>query len=464
MNKILCLLFTAFIAAGAPLPKLKVSDNKRFLVTEKGQPFFYLADTAWELFHRLDRKQAIQYLDTRAAQQFNVVQAVALAELQGITDPNAYGDLPLVNKDPTKPATTPGVNPNNKDQYDYWDHVDYIVDQANARGLYIAMLPSWGAWVNTGGAKDERILTVQNGQSLGEFLGKRYANKGVIWVMGGDRTATGYEDVWRAIARGVAIGVSGKEDYDAVLMTFHPRGAETSSTWFHNEPWLDFNMHQTGHGLGEKTEVWNRIAKDYALMPTKPVLDGEPLYEDHPLAFRAREFGYSFDAHIRQRAWWDVFSGACGHTYGNHSVWQMFAPGRQRINGPLLYWDEAIHRPGAAQMKHLRRLIEARPYLSRVPDVSLVADVLNGLDRIAATRGDGYALIYSAQGRKFTVQMDKMGATRLIGHWYNPRTGNAEKIGEFDGSGAREFTPPSEGFGSDWVLVLDDAAKKFSAL
>ncbi|HYP07843.1 MAG TPA: glycoside hydrolase family 140 protein [Bryobacteraceae bacterium] len=461
MQKLIpCLLAATFIIA-APLPKLKVSDNQRFLVTTSGTPFFYLADTGWELFHRLDRQQALRYLDTRAAQGFTAIQAVALAELQGLTDPNPYGDLPLIDKNPAKPAVTPGANPASKAQYDYWDHVDYIVDQANARGLYIAMLPSWGAWVNRGN-NDESLLTPENGQAYGEFLGKRYANKGIIWVLGGDRTATGFENTWRAIARGIAIGVSGKEDYDAVLMTFHPRGGETSSTWFHREEWLDFNMHQTGHGLGEKTEVWNRISKDYNLTPTKPVLDGEPLYEDHPLAFRAKELGYSFDAHVRQRAWWDVFSGACGHTYGNHSVWQMYAPGRKRINGPLLHWDEAIHRPGATQMRHLRKLIESRPFLSRVPDQSLVEDALNGLDRIAATRGEGYALVYSGQGRKFTVRLNKIAAPRVVAHWYNPRTGTSERIGEFEGKNTAEFTPPSEGFGSDWVLVLDDVIRKFS--
>ena len=71
-------------------------------------------------------------------------------------------------------------------------------------------------------------------------------------------------------------------------------------------------------------------------------------------------------------------SGSCGHTYGNHSVWQMYAPGRKSINGPLLYWNEAIQRPGAAQMQYLRALIESRPYLSRVPDQSLLVDALDG--------------------------------------------------------------------------------------
>ena len=84
------------------------------------------------------------------------------------------------------------------------------------------------------------------------------------------------------------------------------------------------------------------------------MIDAEPLYEDHPLAFRASQNGYSLDAHIRQRAYWDLFSGACGHTYGNHAVWQMYAPGRKPINGPLMYWYEAIHRPGASEMRYVR--------------------------------------------------------------------------------------------------------------
>jgi hypothetical protein len=452
----------AAAAPAAPLPRLRVSDNKRFLVTTEGKPFFYLADTGWELFHRLDRKQAVEYLTLRAAQRYTAIQAVAIAELDGIGTPNTYGDLPLIDRDPTRPAVTPGNDPNNAGAYDYWDHVEYIVDQANARGLYIALLPSWGSWVNSG-KNDHSYLTPENAQRYGEFLGKRFGKKGIIWILGGDRTATGFEPTWRALARGIAIGVAGKEDYDAFLMSFHPRGGETSSTWFHDEPWLDFNMHQTGHGLADKTMSWARIAKDYARTPVKPVLDGEPLYEDHPLAFRARENGYSLDAHVRQRAYWDTFAGACGHTYGNHSVWQMYAPDRKPVNGPLLYWNEAIHRPGAAQMQYVRALLESRPYLSRVPDQSLVENALEGADHIVATRGDGYALVYSPQGRKFTVKPDGIGAKELKAWWYNPRTGTAADAGTFPGAGSKEFSCPAEGFGADWVLVLDDAARKFSA-
>lgn len=459
----LCLSFAA--AKTAPLPRLKISPDSRFLIYADGRPFFYLADTAWELFHRTDRKQAVEYLQKRADQKFTVIHAVALAEVNGIGDPNMYGDLPLLDKDPTKPAVTPGSNPNKPKEYDYWDHVDYIVDEANRRGLYVALLPAWGRWLGVN-ERDQKILTVNNAQGYGEFLGKRYANKSIIWVLGGDRTGKGFEDVWRALAKGIVIGIARREDYDAALMTFHPGGGHTSSTWFHNDAWLDFNMQQTGHGPARnQPPPWTKISGDYNLQPVKPVVEGEPLYEDHPIGFRrgSRENGFSSDAHVRQRAYWNLFAGACGFAYGNHAVWQMYAPGRNPINGPLFYWYEAIHRPGAAQMQYVRALIESRPMLTRVPDQSIVVDALDGHEHIRATRGDGYLFVYSGAGIKFTVNLGKISGQQVKAYWYNPRNGAVTEIGTFDNTGTREFVPQYEGFGSDWVLVLDDVTKGYGA-
>ena len=92
--------------------------------------------------------------------------------------------------------------------------------------------------------------------------------------------------------------------------------------------WLDFNMRQNGHVI-----EFGRYAKtraDYDRQPTKPVLDGEPLYEDHPVSFKAQEFGHSIAADVRRPLYWDLFQGACGHTYGHHSVWQMWRPAASR--------------------------------------------------------------------------------------------------------------------------------------
>src|SRR5688572_1841769 len=190
-------LLSARVAAGAdPLPRLKVSENKRFLVTEKGDPFFYLGDTAWELFHRLNRADTETYLDDRAAKGFNVIQAVVLAEFDGLTEPNADGALPLENNDPTKPVEK------------YFQHVDWAVDQMAKRGMYCAMLPTWGDKVNKKWGKGPEIFTPENARVFGEFLGKRYKDKPIIWMLGGDRPIEKpvHTEIWRAMAAGIEAG------------------------------------------------------------------------------------------------------------------------------------------------------------------------------------------------------------------------------------------------------------------
>jgi len=447
-------------SAPGGLPRLKVSENKRFLVTESGEPFFYAADTAWELFHRLDRKEAVHYLATRARQHFNVVQAVALAELEGLVDPNANGDLPLIDKDPTKPWVTPGNRPDNAAAYDYWDHVDFVIDEANKRGIYVGLLPTWGAWVSD---EKTKIFTPENARVYGEFLGKRYAHKGVIWVLGGDRVCPGTEPVWRTMAEGITKGAAMPAGSDTLLVTFHPRGGGTSSECFHQDNWLDFNMQQTGHQQVERTRGWRKIRRDYNMLPIKPVLDGEPLYEDIAITITSNQWGYAFDAHARQRWYWHVFAGALGQTYGNNSVWQMFAPGRKPTIGPILTWSEALQRPAANQMQHLRALIESRPFLSRVPAPEMLEDELEGVDHLEATRGDGYAFVYAGTGKKIQLKLGIISGAEITAWWFNPRTGNATKIGTFPNQGSKEFASIAEGFGADWVLVIDDRSKNFRA-
>ena len=230
--------FLASNSIAQGLPRLMLSENKRYLQTEYGKPFFWLADTAWELFHRLNREEAVQYLDQRASHGFNVIQAVALAELEGLKAPNPYGHLPLIDNDPMQPAIKDG--PNN----DYWDHVDFIVAEANKRGIYIGFLPTWGDKWNKKWGEGPEIFTAENASWYGEWLGKRYQNAGLVWILGGDRPIESdlHKEIIRAFARGVRQGDLGKH-----LITFHPTGGASSSQHFHHDNWLDFNMRQNGH-------------------------------------------------------------------------------------------------------------------------------------------------------------------------------------------------------------------------
>ena len=60
---------------------LRVSDNQRFLVTQEGEPFFWLGDTGWEMLHRLDRKEMEHYMRNRSGKGFSVIQTVILGEI-----------------------------------------------------------------------------------------------------------------------------------------------------------------------------------------------------------------------------------------------------------------------------------------------------------------------------------------------------------------------------------------------
>lgn len=464
MHRITTALFCCALAAGlCAAPRLQVSENKRFLVSGTGQPFFYLGDTAWELFHRLNREEADRYLKDRADKGFTVIQAVALAELNGLDDPNAYGHRPLVENDPTRPDIKEGP------QNDYWDHVDYIVNKAEELGLMIGFLPTWGDKWNPKWAKDSKVIFhAANAESYGAWLGARYRSKPIIWILGGDRPIETDEakETIRAMARGLRRGDGGEH-----LMTFHPPGGQGSATWFHDDEWLSFNMRQNGH-VTEFTARYTQTKVDYDRTPVKPVLDGEPIYEDHPISFNAKELGHSVAADVRRPLYWNLFSGAFGHTYGHHSVWQMYAPGRNPINAPLQPWFEAISQPGAGQMQHGRKLIESRPFLTRVPDDSVIVTGSvptsipgAGQKRLVATRDlEGtYAMVYTPVGRKFSVRMNVISGARVKAWWFNPRTGQAEAAGEFSNAGPREFEPPTPGEMIDWVLVLDDAAKGYPA-
>src|SRR4030042_4855827 len=69
--------------------RLVVSANGRYLEFEDGSDFLYIGDTGWELVHRLNREDAEKYLEKRREQGFTVIQAVVLAEFDGLGAPNA---------------------------------------------------------------------------------------------------------------------------------------------------------------------------------------------------------------------------------------------------------------------------------------------------------------------------------------------------------------------------------------
>src|SRR5690606_17254651 len=213
--------FTIAVSAYAqpkwPHGDLQVTPDGHYLQYADGTPFFWLGDTAWELFHRLTKEEIIQYLDNRKAKGFNVIQAVVLAEMDGLRRPNRYGNVPLIDQDPEKPNES------------YFQLVDEVITAAYDRQLFIGLLPTWGDKVTRMWGVGPEIFTVENAYRYGRWLGDRYKDrKNIIWILGGDRPAihdaVDTRPIWRAMAKGIQEATEGK-----ALLSYHISGGVHST-------------------------------------------------------------------------------------------------------------------------------------------------------------------------------------------------------------------------------------------
>ena len=450
-------LLLLFVATNmqAQLPWLKVSDNKRFFQTEKGAPFFWLGDTGWLLFVKTSREDAVHYLDTRKSQGFNMIQVMVIHDVKNI---NVYGDTALINQDLSKPNVTPGNDFNNKAEYDFWDHIEFIIEQAAKRGLYMGLVPLWGSNVKDGKVSPEQA------KIYAQFLTDRFSKySNIVWLNGGDIRGTEGYDVWQVIGNTI------KQNDPKHLMTFHPRGRYSSSDWFHNEPWLDFNMFQSGHRTyaqdTSKTDKhffgednWRFSKMDYALKPAKPTLDGEPSYENIPYGLHDYSAPRWKAADLRRYAYWSVFAGGAGFTYGENSVMQFHKIGDEDGNYDVKQnWKIAVNAVGATQMKHLKKLMLERSYFDRVPAQEIIADnTQKRYNYIVATKGARYAMAYTYTGRNFKVNASNLGFKIKTVEWLNPSTGKKIKADYQASKNILSFNPPGEPANcNDWVLILE---------
>ena len=435
--------------------KLMVSEEGRYLKHENGTPFFWLGETGWLLPQRLNRDEAEYYLEQCKQRGYNVIQVQTLNNVPSI---NTYGQYSMTDGYNFK-------NINQKGVYGYWDHMDYIIRTAARKGLYIGMVCIWGSPVSRG------EMTVEQAKAYGKFLAERYKDEpNIIWFIGGDIRGDVKTAEWEALATSI------KAIDKNHLMTFHPRGRTTSSTWFNAAPWLDFNMFQSGHRrygqrfgdgdypIEENTEEdnWRFVERSMATNPMKPVIDGEPIYEEIPHGLHDENELRWKDYDVRRYAYWSVFAGSFGHTYGHSSIMQFLKPGVNPAYGATKLWYEALKDPGFNQMQYLKKLILAFPFFERVADQSCIAGN-NGTkyERLIATRGNDYMLVYNYTGRPMQIDLSKIHGKTKKAWWYSPRNAELSYIGEFS-SKVETFQPEGgHSNGNDWVLILTDGTRKY---
>jgi hypothetical protein len=410
---------------------IRISQNGRYFADSSGAPFFWLGDTAWPLFAEYTPENARRYLLSRAELGYTVIQGVLAwgggtgFETQS-PGPNALGQVPWLDGNPATPNKA------------YFENVDSLVEFAAQNRLILGMLPTWGYYVN-----DIQTLTAENAREYGLWLGTRYKDAtNIVWILGGDRIPTGLEETTRQLADGLRTGDGGSH-----LITYHPCGGRSSSQFFHNETWLDFNMIETWTS-------WNKVhpvvQADAQLTPIKPVVLGEGAYEDGP----EYPSGPITPLIIRRQAWWALMAGGF-FTNGHNQNWRMESN-----------WDDILAAPGAAQMQVFKQIVTSRAWWQMIPDQSLFETGVNSdrtLNAAIRTVDSSCAMIYLSSQCQVSINLDRILNQRVRGNWVNPQNGEKHDAGDYaTGNRTGSIFPQGQkawfsvpDFWEDAVLVLD---------
>ena len=454
------------------VPDLQVSENKRYLTYQDGNPFFWLGGTSWGMSEWLSREEIELYLDNRKEKGFNLIQICLFwgkrtedpVNFQA-NQPNFYGFKAFQEKEgitkPTEPLQISGGTPQNSN--DYWDHVKFILSEAKERNMIVAIMPVWGRrYVNNAHPPfSSALFSVTDMFDYGKFLGsllEEYTN--IIWVMGGDVQADKNGDFlghYRSMAEGIIFGLTGKKAkwnersplWNQALMTYHPDGVPllNSSKWFHKDAWLDFNMIET---FKHRDQIYQAVQQDYDLKdPIKPTVMGEPAYEWSPTNKETTQA-----IHMRRQAYQSYFAGAAGFTYGGFRD--------DKGNGPLFSptnnWETTLDWEGAQSMKWVRAFCTTHFWPTWKPISNIFSsDPGSGeLQKVAVLAGKEI-LIYFPENSSAELDLKDLFTEnrQLQLNWYNPVNGTLQQQSEeFVEAILIEVTPPEDW--EDAILVISE--------
>ncbi len=412
----LFLIIAVSAAAEQPVFPIKVSENRRYFIDQNNNPVFWLGTTQWQIFREYTLDEVRTTLERVKGNGFVFVQAMLMGVGDG-TQPNVYGEKPWMNNDPLTPNEA------------YFKNVDSVIRIARENNLVFS--------VTLYHQRYRKYITLKNARAWAKWLAQRYKDvPNIVWSMTPEAKQE-FVPVLRELAAGLHEGDGGYH-----LITFKPDPAPYSSSFIHNEDWLDFNSMQTWNGV---KLIYPMVTKDYNLKPVKPVLMAEGAYE------AGSEYGFEITPlWIRRQAYYSYLAGA-HHTYGHNDSWRV-----------LPTWKKALDAPGARQMGVLKKIFLGRKewwYL--VPDQSIFAsggqtggDVLN----LAAHHKNGeWIMVYLGSKSSFSINMNKITAgSKVNAFWVDPKSGDSVPIGSFSNTAARSFSTP-DGW-EDAILILETSA------
>jgi hypothetical protein len=407
------LILAVNVLAKEPVYPIKVSENGRYFVDQNGDPVFWLGTTQWQIFREYTLEEARTTLQRVKANGFVFVQAMLMGVGDG-TQPNVYGEKPWINNDPLTPNEA------------YFKNVDSVIQAAREINVVFS--------VTLYHQRYRKYITVKNARGWARWVAQRYKRvPNVVWSMTPEARQD-FVPVLRELAAGLKEG-----DEGCHIITFKPDPAPYSSSFVHDEPWLDFNSMQTWNSV---QLIYPMVTKDYNLKPVKPVLMAEGAYE------QGSEYGFDVTPlWIRRQAYYSYLAGG-HHTYGHNDSWRV-----------LPMWKKALDAPGAVQMGVLKRVFLGREeWWDLVPDQTILASGGNTHGRVlnlSARHKDGkWVMVYLGSKSSFSINMNKTtSAGKVNAFWIDPKTGDSAPIATFSNTGVQSFSTPAEW--EDAILILE---------
>ncbi len=437
MNKLFSiLLLIAWTAQGQSIFPLKISESKRFFLTQQGKPFLYHADTGWQIFTQLTTDEAVEYLSFRKSQGFNTIQVQVVMSPEQV---NRYGQKPFH-------GDVDFSLPNEA----YHDHVSKIISKADSLGLLIVMSQPWlgcckEGFGNTPEKPIQRNGVVKN-RAYGQYLGKKFGGfKNLFWIMGGDNDPKGDKENLVAFAEGL-YGTAPKHQ----LITYHASPPHSSTDLFQYVPWLGFSFIYTY--WREKPNEWvisdlqphvyEAALREWSKTDIMPFVLGESQYEGSGI----KENDMGTPQIVRRQAYWTMLSGGAGHSYGS-DIW--YFP----VN-----WREIMRYPGAYQMGHLIKFFEQISWWTLVPDVRHQA-VVSGYGEwskpnyatTAVSEDKKLMVSYLPELQSLYVDFNFLSGKTFQCTWFNPGNGKKEKTFTVDKKTVQRISPAN---GEDWLLLI----------
>jgi hypothetical protein len=375
-------------------------------------------------------------VDRRREQGFSVLQMAFLGPMNKSGGVSSF--MPL------RESGTPDV--------EYWRQVDRYLDVANEAGF----VPVVGMAFHTGMDKN----SLEDWKSLWRYVIARYGAHAVTWLICGEYNQNGGDREGRVV-KTLALGAFIKEeDPYRRAMTVHPwwHGGDKRQAW--DQPWYDFIMLQGGHAGHGNVPPTSLYANAWKRADPKPVLEAECNYEGIYAGKPGRE--HTADD-VRRTAYHAIQAGSFGYTYGAHGLWYPTQTPEDKTfsdwGAPRVWW-EALDRPGAAQMRHLRTVYESVEWwkLEPRPGAVTVEGKLKDATRpLAKSDGDAAHVVWfpMGSGAKSPASL-ACGGGPYAATWFDPRTGKREPLAAplpvADGACALPARPDEE----DWILVMKE--------